>query len=624
MCGIFGFNFENKKLIKLMIKSLKHRGPNHSSSYNDKNISIGYTRLSIIDLEGGNQPMYNENGSLVLFFNGEIYNFEELRVELEKKGHNFLTRTDTEVIVHAYEEYGHDCLKHFNGMFSFIIYDSKNKEIFIARDRLGIKPLYYYFEDKTFVFASEIKALYNYDKIKKEIKTDVINRYFTHRYCPGESTIFKGIKKLLPGHYLVYKKEKIKIKKYWDLSFNIKKSPINKISREFRDIFEQSVKYRMISDVSIGALLSGGIDSSSIVAMMRKNTDDKIRTYTLGFENGIKNEFGPAKLISEKFNTDHKEFTIDSSYIKYLPEIVKQLDEPLADPTVLPNYVLAKKTSGEIKVLLNGDGADEILGGYEQYRYMKYLKYYSYAPKILRKTFIESMKILPKEPFFLKLNEFLKNADNIDESYKSLISVFGEEEKKYVYSKTFKNELNNNNSFDEKYLKIKADSLNKMLFHDIKTYLSDNMLMKFDRLTMAKSIEGRVPFCDHKLVEFSTRIPIEYKLKGFNEKFILRHSMKNILPKKIIKKKKQRFMVPTDTWYTKEFGEFSKNLIDENEQLIEKYLDPTYINKIQNSDKFLSTKLMNFNRHFGLYYSRQLWSVTNFLLWHNEFIDRNH
>ena len=491
MCGIFGFNFEDKKLAKSMAKILNHRGPDHYEIYFEKNLTLGYTRLSIIDLKKGSQPIFNENRTLVLFFNGEIYNFKELRIELENKGHVFYTDTDTEVVVHSYEEYGENCLNYFNGMFAFVIYDTKKKELFIARDRLGIKPLYYFNNGKTFIFASEMKAILEYSEIDREVDNDILDVYFSFRYCPTEQTILKNIFKLMPGHYLTYNSNGISIKQYWDLNFNPTNKPLDYYKKQFLKLFDESVKYKMISDVPVGALLSGGIDSSSIVAMMDKNTTDEFNTYTIGFKDDPNNEFNDARLISEKFSTKHHEYTIDSSYIKYLPKIVWHLDEPLADPTAIPNYVLAEKASKQVKVLINGDGADETFGGYEQYRLMSAMHK---LPKFVRKSSAIITNVLPKEPFFLKAKNFFDSDE--PESFLNISSVFSQEEKKLLLKNPLTNEplkIIKRNFNKQKGL------INKMLYNDIKTFLPDNMLTKYDKITMAKSVEGRVPFCDHNI-----------------------------------------------------------------------------------------------------------------------------
>jgi len=562
MCGIFGFNFSDRKLAAAMAKILNHRGPDHADTYSDEKFTLGYTRLSIIDIKGGNQPIFNEDHSIVLFFNGEIYNASDLREKLEKKGHRFYTDTDTEVIVHSYEEYGKECLNYFNGMFAFALYDTEKKELFIARDRLGIKPLYYFHDGSKFIFASEIKAILEHKEIDRKLNENLLDGYFSFRYCSGEETMLKEIYKLNPGHYLVYNSRGISIKKYWDVTF----SPGNKSLEYYKKQFLQ-----------------------------------------------LKNEFEDARVIAEKFGTEHHECTIDSSYISLLPKITWHMDEPLADPIVISNYVLAEKASKDIRVLLNGDGADEIFAGYEQYRIMKAMKK---IPRFIKQAGGLSLNLLPREPFFMKTKDFLESDDAA--AFLNISSVFSKDEKKVLLKDNVKE---SSLGMIRKNFRGQEGLVNKMIYHDMKTYLPDDMLLKYDKVTMANSIEGRVPFCDHTLAEFSASLPEQYKINLMTEKYIIRQAMKDFLPKSTIKKKKMRFMVPTDTWYKQDFGEYARNILDEKKDIVDRFFKKSYVDRLLSSDRMLSGRLLSFNRLTSLYYSRQLWSVTNFILWHKIFIE---
>ncbi len=624
MCGICGFNWDDKDLLKSMLNSMKHRGPDHSDKYIDNNFSLGYNRLSIIDLKKGNQPIYNEDHSLVLFFNGEIYNYKELRKKLEKK-HDFITNTDSEVVIHAYEEYGVNFLHKLDGMFGFVIYDTKKKELFMARDRLGIKPLYYYSDKKRFIFASELKAILCFEETNKKLSFSAFNDYLTYRYCRGQQTIFSKIKKIKPGHYLRFVKGKINIKKYWGLDFKVNNESFETSVKKFGELLETSIKNRLISDVPVGALLSGGIDSSAIVALMAKNTEHPVKTYTLGFEEGNKNEFKYARIVADKFGTEHKEFMINSSYINTLPKVIWHLDEPIADPTAIPNYVLAKKASKDVKVLLNGEGADEFFMGYEQYKKMTLLRYYNNLPKLIRKTVLKAVEFLPKEPFFYKLKDFINLEKNIPKSYLELISVFGTKEKTMVVKKPLikKMSINQSEKNIKSYFNNKLDYYTKQSYHDISNFLPDNMLVKYDKTTMAHSVEGRVPFCDHKIGEFAASLPINYKLNSRMDKYILRKSMKNILPRSIIKRPKQRFFVPTDIWFKKEFGDYSQSILENNKEITNRFFNIKYIKKLLDKDKMISNTILKANPMTKLYYSRQLWTVTNFVLWHDLYVNES-
>ncbi|NTV24023.1 MAG: asparagine synthase (glutamine-hydrolyzing) [Nanoarchaeota archaeon] len=606
MCGIFGFTFPDKALGSQMAKTLKHRGPDHSSVYVDEDMTLGYTRLSIIDLAGGNQPIYSEDGTILVFFNGEIYNYAELKEQLEKKGHRFATESDTEVLVHGYEEWGKLVLSKLNGMFAFALYDIKKKELFLARDRLGEKPLYYIHTKKMFAFASEMKALLPFIE-KKEIDEASLAWFLTMRYSSREETMIKGIKKLLPGHSMSFKNGKLNIQGYWDFPAEKEMDFLSCVKR-FSGLIEDSVKRRMVADVKVGSLLSGGIDSSTIVAYMSRHSD-KVRTFTLGFDGGSENEFSHAKLVSETFGTEHHEYTIGPESLKLLPKITYYLDEPLADPTAIPNYVLAKNVSRHATVLMNGDGADELLGGYEQYSMMGFLSGPIKHPMKLSSHILSSM--FPDDPFFLKLRSF-SDSKNSSEKYQELVSVFGRDE---LHAATKIKADTPNLEFEDK-----KDMTRSMLLHDSKTYLPDNMLTKFDRLTMANSIEGRVPFCDHRIAELAFQMPSKFKVDGNRSKIILRASSKGLLPESIVNRKKQRFLVPTDNWMERGLSEYAESVIDEEKDVVARYFDKDYIGKLM-KNKFASSLFLSRNKLMSLYYSRQLWTVNSFLLWHKEFIE---
>ncbi len=598
MCGIIGFNFNDRKFAVDMLKSIKYRGPDDSGIFEDDSMTLGYVRLSIIDLPGGNQPIFNEDKTKLVFFNGEIYNYVELRKKIEKK-HRFYTDSDTEVLIHLYEEHGPSFVSYLDGMFAFAIYDLKKKTIFLARDRLGVKPLYYYFKDNIFIFASEIKAILKYE-LDKEINKEVLAKYFRFRYCSGEDTIIKDIKKVLPGECVLFKDNKLKTNRYWDLSFSEKNTDLSACSEELKNILSDSIRLRMRSDVPVGALLSGGIDSSAIVAHMRDNTEGKINTYSLGFEDSY-NEFKYAGIISEKFETDHHEIIIDDSELKNLPKVVWSLDEPVGDPTSIPNNILAEKASKKVKVLLNGEGADELFAGYEQY------KVFEKIPKL--NINLPSIN----DPLSLRVSSFLKEK-NLEKKYLENygVSVFSSLElAKLAKLKEPRN---------EKYFRKDRGMLNNMLYRDIKTFLPDNMLLKFDRTTMANFVEGRVPFCSYKLAEFSAGLPEKFKLNGLNEKYILKYAMKEKLPKKITQRKKQRFFVPTDLWLEKKSKEFVDYISSEKE-LIKTYFNRDYLEKLINREYKVSNFIFSGNKLTKLYYSRQIWTIMNFMIWHDLFIE---
>ena len=628
MCGICGFyGLNDKELLKRMSHIMTYRGPDDNGFFIDNNIGIANQRLSIIDLKTGHQPIHNEDESIWITFNGEIYNFKELRAVLEKKGHRFYSNSDTEVIVHAYEEYGNSCVNHFNGMFAFAIWDSNKKQLFLARDRLGIKPLYYIFFDEKFLFASEIKSLLQYEVTSREINYNSLNNFFTFRYVPGEKTILKGINRLLPGHILIYKNKQIKISKYWDLDFCPTNEKIDYYVNNLRSLIKDSVKKRLIADVPLGIFLSGGIDSTAILSYANEFSDKQVKTFNLSFCDWPDNELKHAKLASNFFNTDNDEIIVKPDIIKKLPEVIWHMDEPVADPTAILNYVLAEKASKSVKVILTGEGADEIFAGYEQYKIMNLAKTYNkIVPKFVQKSLIQGLKILPKETFFMKLSNYLSSINNTPKSYVELLSIFDKSEKEFLYSEDLTRKIGSLDS-DLKsvscYFKNSYDMLNKMLLSDIKTWLPNNMLIKLDMMSMAHSIEARVPFLDHRIVEFSSKIPTKLKLKGLNEKFVLKKSMTKKIPKEILKRKKQRFFVPLDFWFKNNIGYITDNLFLESE-FLRKNFNKRFILKLLDYQKNSSHKtVLKHNQLLKLYYPRQIWSLITLAMWHKTYIEND-
>lgn len=623
MCGICGFNFEDKKLLRVMTNTIKHRGPNAVGYYTDKGISLGSRRLSIIDLsQAGNQPIYNEDNSIVLIFNGEIFNFQEIRRNLEKK-HSFMSNTDSEVIVHAYEEYGVDCLNHFNGFWAFALYDTKKKLLFISRDRLGLKPLYYYYDGEKFVFASELKAILKDSTIKKSMNLDALSCFLTYRYIRSDMTIFNEIKKLEPGNYalLNLKNGKLDIRQYWDIKIKIKNRNENAIEKEIVNLLKDSVKKRLISDVPLGVYLSGGIDSSSIVSMM-KNSTDEIKTYSLAFAHDkTGNELQYAKKVSEYFGTRHKEITIDTDIVKDLPKIVWHLDEPMCDPAAVPVYYLSKEAKKTITVILTGDGADELFAGYDQYKFLNLAYKLKSIPKPIKKIIPAAAKLLPElvlnklykyssatgKQMFNRLGKLMIDInENKAKAYDDVLGIFDDEEKKQLLKFEFQNHYDeiNKNFFS------KEDYVTQLTYYDAKNYLPEDLLMKPDKMCMAWSIEARVPYLDYRLVEYSFSISSSLKLRNNTTKYILKKALKNYLPHDIIHRKKQPFHMPLDEWFSKGLKSYFYDLLQE--PINSKIFSKNYIKKI--FDNYDSSKL---------YYGRQLWSLGVFNIWYKVFVEED-
>ncbi len=622
MCGIIGFNWEDKTLLNKILKKIEHRGPDDSGKFIDKNISLGHRRLSILDLsKKGKQPMSNENGTIWIVFNGEIYNFQELRQELKQKNHEFKSNTDTEVLIHLYEEQGVECLKKLNGMFAFCIYDTRKKILFLARDRSGIKPIYYWNDKNKFMFCSEIKGILENKTIKPEINLESISSFFTFRANITEETCFKNIKKLMPGHYLIYslKHKKIfKIEKYWNINF--KEENIKNPTKKLKKLLFDSIQRRLMSDVPYGAYLSGGIDSGTIVSIMNNFCKNPIKTFSVGFENEY-DEVNEAKFLSKTFQTNHHELLIKEDSVKYLPEIIYQSDEPMADPTSIPIYLLSKYAKKYCTVILTGEGSDEIFSGYPQYKFMKLHKYFMRPiPKSLRKITPYMIKQTPK----LLLNKGFKFASELGEKgierfsnftitndyskqYLNIVSIFNEQEKKELFKKNY------NQNLYKQYAKNFKNSrlINSCSVFDFKGNMVDDLLMKVDKNTMAFSIEGRVPFLDYRIIELASKLPENLKLKYFTkDKFILRESIKKIIPEQTRKRQKKHFFVPIHSWFKNELLQLKQDLLAK--KYIEKQgiFDYDYISKINKNYK-----------PSPLFYSRQLWALLTFQIWYKQYIE---
>jgi len=621
MCGIIGFNFEDKKLLERGLKVTKHRGPDNNGIYTDELVSLGHNRLSIIDLsESGKQPMSNENGDIWITFNGEIYNFKELKRNLKKK-HDFKSNTDTEVLLHLYEEEGYSLVNKLQGMFAFCIYDVNKKVLFLARDRVGKKPLYYYFKDGKFIFCSEIKGILEYE-IKREVNMNALSSFLMFRSNTLNETMFIDIMKLPAGNILEFdlKTKKIEITKYWDMPLSTSESIK---SGEIKELLEDSVKSRLMADVPYGAYLSGGVDSGSIVALMSKYSEQPIKTFSVGFEEEIDRETELAKILADKFNCDHHEVLINSSSIKHLPSIVYHADEPMSDATAIPLYLLSQYASKHCKVILTGEGSDEIFAGYPQYKFMKMHSMFARRmPSFIRKTIPQITKSMPAfvlnkgfkfasslgEKGIERFGKFL-NSNEYAKQYLNQITIFNEEEQSELLGK----KLNLYEKYD-KYFKDanKQNIISKCAKIDFKETMVEGLLMKVDKNTMAFSIEGRVPFLDYRLVELSAKIPDNLKLKGLTkDKYILREAVKDIIPKETAQRKKRHFHVPIDNWFKDELSSLKDELLSEK-----------YVNK---QGIFRNDYIRKINAGFKkskLFYSRQLWSLMIFQIWYKTFIEK--
>lgn len=626
MCGITGFInkerdapvAEREILLDRMCRVITHRGPDEQGTVVRARAALGMRRLSIIDLKSGQQPIFSEDGNLAIVFNGEIYNFRELKNELEALGHRFKTNSDTETIVHAYEEFGADCLEKLRGMFAFAIWNFREESLFVARDRTGKKPLFYAQTERgTFVFGSELKTLLAHGEIKREIDFAALDAYLTFGYVPEEFCIFKNVHKLAPAHFLIYKNGEIKTEKYWDFDYG---APPENIKTEdeyverLRELIKDAVNVRLISEVPLGAFLSGGVDSSAIVGTMSQLLDAPVKTFSIGFNEASFNELKYARAAAEHFGTEHHEFVVTPDLIETIDELVWHFDEPFSDSSALPTFMVAKMAREFVTVVLSGDGGDELFAGYTRYVTEKKRGGFSNLPRIVRRgmqAFSESL------PHAARGRNYLYNAslDSI-ERYVNSVSHFTPPNKQSLYSTDFRARLNGASGAAERvFINLAAsaatgNAVDNLLYLDSKTYLPGDILTKVDRMSMAASLEARVPLLDHKLIEFVTKIPSELKLKNLETKYIFRKAVRGLVPDTILDRPKQGFGVPINEWINNQLRTRIHADLSDARALNRGYFEPSYIKTL------LDEHSKNRRDH-----SHALWLLWMLELWHRQFID---
>ncbi len=630
MCGICGyFQFEPEadgQTLKAMNDRIRHRGPDDDGFYLEGPVGLAARRLSIIDLKTGHQPLMSHSGTNWITYNGEVYNFPELREHLLSKGYQFRTKTDTEVIVNLYEEYGLEFVKKLRGMFAIGIYDKKRNRLVLTRDHVGIKPLYYSIKsNKNLVFGSEIKAILTYPGIDREIDPEALDYFVTLEYIPAPFSIFKHIRKLPAGHLLVYEKGTLKIEKYWDVTVpepgKISAEPdFNSLKEEFHQLLTESVKMRMISDVPLGAFLSGGIDSSSIVAKMAGLSDRKIKTFSIGFEEKSYSELQYSSMVSKQFNTEHYTRNLSPDINQLVLDLADYWDEPLGDFSNFPTYLVSKTAREEVTVVLSGDGGDEIFGGYEHYIAQKLARFIDFPLfRPFHKLMARTTNLFPpselKKGFVNRIKRFSEGLDNshINRHFRWMLFLSNRQKAK-LYSPDF---------MDDRYLEPlpgrapfngffkqgeRFPGINQDLYLDFKTYMVDNILVKVDRMSMATSLEARVPLLDYKMVDFAFSLPGKYKLDGSTTKWFFKKAMEGILPDEIIYRQKEGFSIPIKNWLKTDLKDLMLEYLSEKRVKEAGYFNSNYVSTM------VDEHLRNKQNH-----AHRLWALLLFHLWREKF-----
>ena len=602
MCGFVGFcddSKNKKKIIRDMADIIKHRGPDSDGYYVDNNIALGFRRLSIIDLDKGSQPIFNEDKDKVIVFNGEIYNYKEIREELKSKGHKFSTNTDTEVILHGYEEYKEDILNKLRGMFAFVIYDIKEKSLFGARDFYGIKPFYYYYDNENFLFGSEIKSFLGNPNFKKELNKDMLSQYLTFQCSIGEDTFFKNTYKLLPGHYFIYKDKELEVKKYYEVKLepNDDKSLEEWVSG-IREVIDNSVLAHKVSDVEVGSFLSSGVDSSLIAKL---SSVDK--TFTVGYDNKKYSEIDYAKEFSDKINVSNVSKKISKEeYFKEFSNVQYYMDEPLADASAVMLYFLSKTASKNVKVCLSGEGADEIFGGYNIYHEPYSVSWYNKIPYFIRKCI--GILVYPFRNY-TGFNFLYRRSKKIEDRYIGNAFIFEPNDAKKIVNFNYGNKTYKD--FTKPYYdKVSdLDVVTKMQYIDFNFWLIYDILLKADKMSMANSLEVRVPYLDREVIEYASKLPSKYKIVGNETKYAFRKVAKEELADKVADKKKLGFPVPIREWLKED---------DVYQEVKNMFLESGYFFKPKKIIKLLDDHKAGKRDN-----SRKIWTIYTFLVWYQEY-----
>jgi asparagine synthase (glutamine-hydrolysing) len=630
MCGIAGFidlqDASNSRteearaqIIDRMCRVIRHRGPDDQGVMLQPGVALGMRRLSIIDLAGGHQPIANEDKTVSIVFNGEIYNYRELQKDLQARGHQFRTNTDTETIVHAYEEFGASCVSQLRGMFAFAIWDDRKQEVFIARDRVGKKPLYYSVtRGGTLVFGSELKSLLEHPEVDRKINPQALDAYFSLGYVPDPISIFENVEKLPPGHHLTFTNGRLTVERYWDFSYNTNGNghKASDYLEELRALLSEAVKLRLVSDVPLGAFLSGGIDSSTVVALMAQHMDQPVKTFSIGFNEDSYDELKYARLTAKKFGTDHHEFLVTPDICEVVDQLAWHFDEPFADSSAIPTYVVSKLAREHVKVVLTGDGGDELFAGYSRYVTERNRSKLDLIPGLIKDRLMDPLsRALPHGAWG---RNYLQNVslDPISR-YLDTVSVFTGLNKSSLYSTDFSDQLRDSSHlssyFHELSRNVKTNApLDSLLYIDSKTYLPGDILTKVDRMSMAVSLEARVPLLDHKLIEFVTRIPASMKLAGIETKHLFKQAIGELVPAEIVNRPKQGFGVPIQQWINQQLRERIRDTLNDPRTLERGYVTRQYVGL-----------LLDEHERGRRDHAMALWSLLMLELWHRQYVDRS-
>lgn len=622
MCGITGIvsnssRSELSTVLREMTDVISYRGPDDSGYYETRSdqgktyVGLGHRRLSIIDLSTGHQPMSNEDNSIHIVFNGEIYNFPELRKDLAAKNHVFQTNSDTEAIIHLYEEYGAECAQYLRGMFAFAIWDEHKERLFIARDRFGKKPLFYFIHDGILLFSSEIKSILKFSEFKFEINHDVLTSYLIYRYVPGPDTLFKGIMKLQPGNVAVWEKGRFQMNRYYappDGKPNPGSGTNVNVVQSFLNELDEAVRIRMVSDVPYGAFLSGGIDSSAIVALMTRHSSFPVKTFSVGFQEDRYDEAPYARMIAKKFGTEHHELIITADHLMdELPRLIYHRDAPVSETADIPIFLLSQYARQMVKMVLTGEGSDEMLGGYPKHVYERFVPIYQIFPALIRAGLIEPLvRALPYR--FYRAKTAIANL-GLSDNRERLPRWFGSLTKEEVGKLLDRSYLGEHNINEFQFETDSATSrLRRILYFDQTSWLPDNLLERGDRMTMAASLEARMPFMDHKLADFISKLPDNCRVRGMTTKWILREAMKPILPYEIIYRPKVGFRVPVNEWFQHSMRDYLYDHLTGPGSLTAAYYKKNALLKVLDEH---SSGRQN--------HEKLLWCLLNLELWHKKY-----